>query len=117
MAARPTPRSDDRYTQEEHEERDNTSIAVIRNDLKYLRADVADIKAKLEASSTTYLTKNESDYKFAELALRVQSLENVNENEAKDRKFYKQTAIGAIISNVITLVLGALLAIRFYGGH
>lgn len=114
MAARS---SEPRYTQEEHEERDNTSIAVIRNDMRYMRADMADIKAKLEASSATFLTKDESSYKFAELALRVQSLENVNETEAKDRKFYKQTAIGAIISNVITLLLGALLAIRFYGGH
>lgn len=86
----------ERYTQQEHEDNDSTSVAVIRNDIKYMRADLAEIKAQVRSSNDIYATKTQS------LELRLDMEKSLDATNKRVDRIY---AYGGSVIGIITLIL------------
>lgn len=86
----------ERYTQQEHEDHDNASVAVIRNDIKYMRADIKDIKDEIRQAGGLYVTKAEFMQFKGDLD---------KDEETRDKRISSIYAYGGTVLAIVTLAL------------
>lgn len=89
----------ERYTQQQHEDNDATSVAVIQNDIKYVRADIADIKDKLERASDIYVTRTS----LLETKLALEKTDEALAKRVNNIYVYG----GSVLVIVTTVIVGA----------
>lgn len=79
---------------------DDVSVAVIRNDIKYMREDLSEIKAEFRDFKSFYVTKEENVKDLGAIDNRLKAIEEKSQ-------WYYRMMVGAAITSFI----GALFAI------
>jgi len=92
------------------DERDNKDIALIKQDITYIKGDMAEIKASLKIMLTGYMPRAEIESKADHLQLEINS--KVSKEDFKDLEQMVQEHInggtikwGSIAQSIITTVL------------
>jgi hypothetical protein len=101
------------YSKQEHEENDAVSVALIQQDIAYMRADILEMKTAFREFREFYVTKEAAAYTTGKLEGRLHDLELSRDKDQEKVKFY----VRAVIGNVITLILGVIFAaFKLFGG-
>lgn len=77
---------------------DDVSVAVIRNDIKYMREDLSEIKAEFRDFKAFYVTKEDHLKDLNALDNRLKAIEET-------KQFYFRTVMSAALAAVIGLIV------------
>lgn len=80
---------------------DDVSVAVIRNDIKYMREDLSEIKAEFRDFKSFYVTKEDHGKDMTAVNTRLKAIEET-------KQFYFRTVMGAAITAVIGLIVAVM---------
>lgn len=77
---------------------DDVSVAVIRNDIKYMREDLSEIKAEFRDFKAFYVTKEDHAKDLEAIRGRLRVIEET-------RQFYFRTVMSSALAAIIGLIV------------